>query len=69
MEEDELVGHAPVSRPTADMLVEAIAEEYGMEKRAGVCGGRIRLMSWPWLFMAFFNSEWPILFPDITYSF
>lgn len=54
--------------PTADMLVEAIAEEYGMKKEqvfVGVGSDDVLAMA----FQAFFNSEWPILFPDITYSF
>lgn len=54
--------------PTADMLVKAIAEEYGMKKEqvfVGVGSDDVLAMA----FQAFFNSEWPILFPDITYSF
>ncbi len=54
--------------PTADELVSAIAEVYHMPKDqvfVGVGSDDVLAMS----FMAFFNGEDPILFPDITYSF
>ncbi len=54
--------------PTADELVSAIAEMYHMPKDqvfVGVGSDDVLAMS----FMAFFNGEEPILFPDITYSF
>lgn len=54
--------------PTIDSLVSAIAEYYGVEKEnvfVGVGSDDVIAMS----FMTFFNSEQPILFPDITYSF
>lgn len=54
--------------PAAEVLVEAIAEEYGMRKEqvfVGVGSDDVLAMA----FQAFFNSKRPILFPDITYSF
>ena len=54
--------------PKADMLVSAIADTYGLSKDmvfAGVGSDDVLAM----LFMTFFNSEKPVLFPDITYSF
>ena len=54
--------------PSADVLVSAIAEEYGVEKEevfVGVGSDDVLAMA----FLTFFNSEKPILFPDITYSF
>ncbi len=54
--------------PSADVLVSAIAEEYGVEKDevfVGVGSDDVLAMA----FLTFFNSERPILFPDITYSF
>lgn len=54
--------------PTIDSLVSAIAGYYGVEKEnvfVGVGSDDVIAMS----FMTFFNSDKPILFPDITYSF
>ena len=54
--------------PTAEKLVGAIAREYGLKKEqvfVGVGSDDVLAM----LFMTFFNSDKPILFPDITYSF
>lgn len=54
--------------PTIDALVAAIAKYYGIEKEnvfVGVGSDDVIAMS----FMTFFNSDKPILFPDITYSF
>ena len=54
--------------PAASELVHAIAEHYGLrdsEVFVGVGSDDVLAMS----FMTFFNSEKPILFPDITYSF
>lgn len=54
--------------PTAGELVSAIAENYGLEKDqvfVGVGSDDVLAMS----FLTFFNSDRPILFPDITYSF
>lgn len=54
--------------PTAHVLVEAIAERYGLQEDqvfAGVGSDDVLAM----IYMTFFNSEKPILFPNITYSF
>ncbi len=54
--------------PTAGELVEAIAKYYGLKKEqvfVGVGSDDVLAMA----FMTFFNSNKPILFPDITYSF
>ncbi|MDO4975720.1 MAG: histidinol-phosphate transaminase [Eubacteriales bacterium] len=54
--------------PTASMLVEAIADYKGLSKDqvfVGVGSDDVLAMA----FMTYFNSEKPILFPDITYSF
>lgn len=54
--------------PTAGVLVEAIAEVYGLSQEqvfVGVGSDDVLAM----IFMTFFNSEKPIFFPDITYSF
>lgn len=54
--------------PTGKELVDAIAENYGLNPRqvfAGVGSDDVLAM----IFMTFFNSKTPILFPDITYSF
>ena len=54
--------------PEASVLTEALAGYYGVEKEqvfVGVGSDDVLAMS----FMTFFNSEKPILFPDITYSF
>ncbi|MDY4670268.1 MAG: histidinol-phosphate transaminase [Oliverpabstia sp.] len=54
--------------PTAHMLVEAIAEFYHLREDqifVGVGSDDVLAM----IFLTFFNSTKPILFPDITYSF
>lgn len=54
--------------PAASALVHAIADEYGLDDDqvfVGVGSDDVLAMS----FMTFFNSDKPILFPDITYSF
>lgn len=54
--------------PAAESLVEAFAEVYGLKKSqvfTGVGSDDVLAMS----FLTFFNSDQPILFPDITYSF
>ena len=54
--------------PAAGMLVGALAEYYGVQKEqvfVGVGSDDVLAMA----FLTFFNSEKPILFPDITYSF
>ncbi|MCI8292946.1 MAG: histidinol-phosphate transaminase [Hespellia sp.] len=54
--------------PTAEVLVSALAENYGVSKEqvfVGVGSDDVLAMC----FLTFFQSEMPILFPDITYSF
>lgn len=54
--------------PAAEKLVGAIADFYGLKKEqvfVGVGSDDVLAM----IFMTFFNSKVPILFPDITYSF
>lgn len=54
--------------PAASDLVHAIAREYGLKDQevfVGVGSDDVLAMC----FMTFFNSEKPVLFPDITYSF
>lgn len=54
--------------PTADVLVAALAERYGLEKNqvfVGVGSDDVLAMA----FLTFFNSDKPVLFPDISYSF
>lgn len=54
--------------PAVGKLVQAIADYYGVKKEevfVGVGSDDVLAM----IFMTFFNSEAPILFPDITYSF
>lgn len=54
--------------PSAQELVHAIAEYYGLKDEqvfVGVGSDDVLAMA----FMTFFNSKKPILFPDITYSF
>ncbi len=54
--------------PAASDLVSALAEYYGVKSSqifVGVGSDDVLAMS----FMTFFNSDKPILFPDITYSF
>ncbi|MFI3238075.1 MAG: histidinol-phosphate transaminase [Lachnospiraceae bacterium] len=54
--------------PDATILIEAIAHTYGVQQDqvfVGVGSDDVLAMA----FLTFFNSESPILFPDITYSF
>ena len=54
--------------PAATELVEALADRYGLSAEnvfVGVGSDDVLSMS----FLTFFNSDKPILFPDITYSF
>lgn len=54
--------------PDSQILVEALAERYGLKSSqvfVGVGSDDVLSMA----FMTFFNSDKPILFPDITYSF
>ena len=54
--------------PACSLLVDAIAEFYGLSNEnvfVGVGSDDVLAMA----FMTFFNSDKPILFPDITYSF
>ena len=54
--------------PTIDALISELSRTYGVDKDqifAGVGSDDVLAM----LFMTCFNSEKPILFPDITYSF
>lgn len=54
--------------PTAHVLTDALAEYYELDKNqvfAGVGSDDVLAVA----FMTFFNSNKPILFPDITYSF
>ena len=54
--------------PEASLLVNALADYYGVDAYqvfVGVGSDDVLAMS----FLTFFNSEKPVLFPDITYSF
>lgn len=54
--------------PTCRVLVNAIAENYGLDSNqvfVGVGSDDVIAM----IFLTFFNSKTPIIFPDITYSF
>lgn len=54
--------------PTASVLVKAIADYYNLSENqvfVGVGSDDVLAMS----FLTFFNSDKPVLFPDITYSF
>ncbi len=54
--------------PTCSALVKALAENYGVHEEqvfVGVGSDDVLAMC----FLTFFNSDKPILFPDITYSF
>lgn len=54
--------------PTSDVLVSELAVYYGVEKDQVFVGvGSDDVLSM--CFLTFFNSDLPILFPDITYSF
>lgn len=68
LEEMDADGLRKYPDPTADALVSALAEYYDLQKEqvfVGVGSDDVLAMS----FLTFFNSEKPILFPDITYSF
>lgn len=54
--------------PSAGMLVDALAERYGLGREqifVGVGSDDVLGMA----FLTFFNSKRPVLFPDVTYSF
>ena len=54
--------------PDSQILVDALAERYGLKSSqvfVGVGSDDVLSMA----FMTFFNSDRPVLFPDITYSF
>ncbi len=54
--------------PDSQILVEALAERYGLKSSqvfVGVGSDDVLSMA----FMTFFNSDRPVLFPDVTYSF
>ena len=54
--------------PDASVLVEGLADYYGVKKEqvfVGVGSDDVLSMA----FLTFFNSDKPVLFPDITYSF
>lgn len=54
--------------PTCKVLVDAIAKNYGLDSGqvfVGVGSDDVLAM----IFLTFFNSKKPVLFPDITYSF
>ena len=54
--------------PEASVLVDAIAESYGVKPEqvfVGVGSDDVISMA----FLTFFNSDKPVLFPDVTYSF
>lgn len=54
--------------PTASVLVEELARFYGVDKEQVFVGvGSDDVLSM--CFLTFFNSEKPVFFPDITYSF
>ena len=54
--------------PSATMLTEAIAAKYGVKPSQVFPGvGSDDVLSM--IFLTFFNSDRPVLFPDITYSF
>lgn len=54
--------------PAAGMLVQSLAERYGVEENqvfVGVGSDDVIAMA----FLTFFNSDKPVLFPDVSYSF
>ena len=54
--------------PTASILVKELASYYGLNEDqvfVGVGSDDVLAMS----FLTFFNSDKPVLFPDVTYSF
>ena len=67
-EEINLDDYRKYPDPTCSGLVESIASFYGVKKEnvfVGVGSDDVLSMA----FLTFFNSDKPILFPDITYSF
>ena len=67
-EETNLDDYRKYPDPTCSGLVESIASFYGVKKEnvfVGVGSDDVLSMA----FLTFFNSDKPILFPDITYSF
>ena len=67
-EEVKLEDYRKYPDPTCSELMDAIASFYGVEKEnvfVGVGSDDVLAMA----FLTFFNSDKPILFPDITYSF
>ena len=59
---------SPVSGSDCGRTVGSLADYYGVGKRSGFVGvGSDDVISM--CFLTFFNSDLPILFPDITYSF
>ena len=65
---DQITGWRLYPDPTASKLVHALAKYHGLKDDqifVGVGSDDVLAMS----FMTFFNSDKPILFPDITYSF
>ncbi len=66
--ETDLDDYRKYPDPTCSELVDSIAEFYGVKKEkvfVGVGSDDVLSMA----FLTFFNSDKPILFPDITYSF
>ena len=67
-QETDLDDYRKYPDPTCSELVDSIAEFYGVKKEnvfVGVGSDDVLSMA----FLTFFNSDKPILFPDITYSF
>ncbi|MBP5198157.1 MAG: aminotransferase class I/II-fold pyridoxal phosphate-dependent enzyme, partial [Lachnospiraceae bacterium] len=67
-EETELSDFRKYPDPTCSVLVDSIASFYDVKKEnvfVGVGSDDVLSMA----FLTFFNSDKPILFPDITYSF
>ncbi|RKM60676.1 histidinol-phosphate transaminase [Butyrivibrio sp. CB08] len=67
-EEVDLDDYRKYPDPTCSVLVDSIADFYGVKKEnvfVGVGSDDVLAMA----FLTFFNSDKPILFPDITYSF
>lgn len=67
-EETDLDDYRKYPDPACSVLVDSIASFYGVKKEnvfVGVGSDDVLSMA----FLTFFNSDKPILFPDITYSF
>ncbi len=67
-EEVDLDDYRKYPDPTCSVLVDSIANFYGVGKEnvfVGVGSDDVLAMA----FLTFFNSDKPVLFPDITYSF